>query len=161
MLALVIQVALGVLLTLAALGKFAAAADFRRTLGVFGIRRHAAVVGVGLSVAEFGVGIGLVFGIALPWSVLGAAALFGVFACALAARLLSGVKDEKCGCFGRILASRISWALVTRNVGFALASLGLLGGASSVWLGTIAVFAVVGSAVRLSRSDAHASQPVS
>jgi hypothetical protein len=73
-------------------------------------------VAYALPPVEAVIGASLLIGAASPWAPLGAAALLGVFALAMAVNLLRGRSHIDCGCFQTALKQKLRWPLVARNV---------------------------------------------
>ena len=102
-----VRCVIGAVFIASGLGKVFAGQEFARTLKAFGIPSFAWAFFLGrwLAYCELAVGLLMVL-------------LFGL---AVALRILAGPLPRNCGCgcFGKLLQSKISWALVFRNIGCA------------------------------------------
>ncbi|WP_297514413.1 MauE/DoxX family redox-associated membrane protein [uncultured Caulobacter sp.] len=77
------------------------------------------VLAYGLIGAEALVALSLLTGLGLTAGALGAMALLGLFALAIAINLVRGRDDIDCGCFQSTLRQQLSWAHVVRNLAYA------------------------------------------
>jgi hypothetical protein len=73
------------------------------------------VVAYALPPAEAVLALGLIAGLAQPFTGYAAAALLIVFGCAIAINLLRGRSHIDCGCFQGTLKQALRWPLVARN----------------------------------------------
>jgi hypothetical protein len=69
---------------------------------------------------EAAIGVGLLTPWASPWAARAAAAMFTLFATAMAVNLTRGRRAIDCGCFQNALKQTLRWRLVARNVAVAL-----------------------------------------
>jgi len=92
---------------------------------------------------EIATGLAAALRAALPWSLWAAAALFIVFAIAMALNLLRGRTHIDCGCFQSALRQPLEWRLVVRNVVLALlAACSSLASDGGGWSRDVALMAV-------------------
>lgn len=145
-LALALRLALSALLVATALHKLRDLARFREAVRAYELvpARAVGVAAAGLAGLELATGLALLAPAAAP--ALVAAALFALYAGAVAANLARGRRDIACGCGGLAGEWGLHPALVARNAGLAGLSLACSlppGGRSLVWLDAVTVASVV------------------
>ena len=136
---------LGLVLAVAAVAKVAHWTAFRGVVGSYRLlpERLVGPFSFILPPMELVAGACLAVRVAMPWAALVAAALFSLFAIAIAINLARGRTYIDCGCFQSALRQSIDWRLVARNCG--LAALALIvawsgshpAQVSQLWLPTI------------------------
>lgn len=118
-----VRCVIGAVFIASGLGKVFAGQEFARTLKAFGIPSFAWAFFLGrwLAYCELAVGLLMVLHFGSPWPERASITLFLLFGLAVALRILAGPLPRNCGCgcFGKLLQSKISWALVFRNIGCA------------------------------------------
>lgn len=121
--AVALHVFTGSLFVVAGLAKLRDPARFRAAVANYGILRRAGVepVSVMLPIIEIVGGGMLALRVALPVSALLVAGLLVVFAVAMAVNLVRGRRNMDCGCTLGVRGQTISWPLVVRNIGLAVA----------------------------------------
>lgn len=114
--ALALTLVVGSIFVLAAVAKFIAFHSFIGAVAQFQLLpfRFVRPAAWAIAATELLTGAFLLIGKLIPESALVAAALFGLFALAVAINLRRGRDQVSCGCFGAA-GSRISWWLVARN----------------------------------------------
>lgn len=115
----VVRLLLAAVLAVAGAAKLADREGSRRAMRAFGAPGWLAPA---LAVAELVLAVMLVPSATARAAALAAAALFVVFAGAIANALLRGRKLD-CGCFGRLYSKPAGWGTMARNVGLALVAL--------------------------------------
>ncbi len=117
------QVALAVVLLVAAVGKLADLPGSRQAVRDFGVSgRYAPALGTILPVAEGLLAIGLLIEPVARWAALGAALLFIVFLMAIGQNLRKG-RTPDCHCFGQLHSAPAGPSTLIRNTVLALAAL--------------------------------------
>jgi len=139
----VARIVTGAVLAAAAASKVADFTWFKQSLENFELtpKRLAGKVAAIIVIAELLIGGMLVVGIAVPWSVYSALALFVIFSVAITVNFVRGRLDVKCGCFGFWKKSKIGWQLLLRNLGFTgLACLSLYSASDETPLLSVSIF---------------------
>lgn len=116
---LVSKVVLAVVFGLAAVGKLAESAPFRRTLPFYGVPgRFVGAVAIGVPLAELAVAVTLVPAEFAPWGAISVLVLLAVFTGAAALTRARGVEAE-CECFGPLDPLSAGARPFIRNIGLA------------------------------------------
>jgi hypothetical protein len=114
---------------------------------------------------EMVIGMLLLSALALPWTLLAAGALLGLFAAAMAINLRRGRAHIDCGCGQSFLKQTLSWTLVTRNIALmalllpSLAPIGLPMSAALTGAGTglafFLLYLLLNTLAALPKAEAH------
>lgn len=127
--------ALAVVFVVAAVGKLADLAGFRRTLADFGVPRSLTAVGtIALPAAELATATLLLLTATARAGALAALALLVVF-CIAAIRVLMRGERPDCNCFGRAHSRSVGMRTLARNGGFAALALLVVAGGAGAPLG--------------------------
>jgi hypothetical protein len=112
-----VQIAVGLILLQAAVGKVQRWREFKGILAAYQLLPHWAVSAgaAGVALVEFVTGLALVAAWRTPTIGVVAAGLFVVFAAAMAVNILRGRTSLDCGCF-QSARQPLEWRLVFRNL---------------------------------------------
>lgn len=119
-----LQAAIGTVLVVAGAGKVGRRERFARTVAAYEIVdwRTSRAIAATLPWLEIAVGAALVLGVAGPLPGLLAAALFAVFAAALAVNRVRGRTELTCGCFADEEPRPLTWVTIARPAVLGLAA---------------------------------------
>jgi thiol-disulfide isomerase/thioredoxin/uncharacterized membrane protein YphA (DoxX/SURF4 family) len=147
-----LQVALGVVLAVAGLGKLRDLSGSRQAVTNFGIpERYSYALGTALPIAELILAALLLPSSTARWAGLAAGLLFFVFIVAIGYNLSQG-KQPDCHCFGQIHSEPAGWSTIVRNAVLLLAAATIVwngGHSPTEWLRDLSDLATVGLIVTL------------